>query len=290
MAKRNWRDAYETAWRARRDLLAGMIADGESDPHRLVHRLYAHERFNVLGVDASGAIRFAPIDHARNPNKFPLLPTGVPAFRIVANQDRYTLAPYYAHPMDFLVDFLRQNPVDAVVELGSGYGRNLVELFYRGGPKGIPYYAGELSESGTEMATMLATKMADLRIMPFRFDHEEPDLAAIAEKSRVLFFTFHTIEQVATLRADYFKILAGHADRVTGVHFEPFGFQIAQFPGEVTDAQKRLIEGNGWNGNMVEMLTASARRGEIDITFMAKNMMGSDDPENPTSLAVWRRS
>lgn len=289
MEKRDWQTTYDDAWRERRDFLAARIAEGETDLHRLVHRLYAHERFNLIIADNSGTVGFAPIDHARNEHKFPLLPTGVPAFRIVVNQDRLALAPYYAHPMDFLVDYLSQTPVDAVVELGSGYGRNLVELFYRGGPKGIPYYAGELSESGTEMARMLAEKAVGWRLVPFRFDHNDPDLSCVAEKGRVLFFTLHTIEQIATLRADYFKILADHAAQVIGVHFEPFGFQIGQYPGEINDAQQRLFLRNGWNTNMVEVLKASADRGDIKMTFMAKNMMGSDDPENPTSLALWRR-
>ncbi len=288
MEDKNWQATYDDAWSVRRDFLASTITEGETDPHRLVHRLYAHERFNFMIKDDAGAIGFAPADHANNQHKFPLLPTGVPAFRVVANQDRFALAPFYAHPMDFLVDYLRQNPVDAVVELGSGYGRNLVELFYRGGPKGVPYYAGELSENGTEMARMLAQKAVSWRLVPFRFDHNRPDLSPVAEKGRVLFFTLHTIEQVAKLREDYFKILADHATQAIGVHFEPFGFQIGQYPGEVNDAQQRLFLRNGWNTNMVEVLKASANRGDIKLTFMAKNMMGSDDPENPTSLAVWR--
>ncbi len=284
---RDWTEAYEDAWRLRLGVMRAFVADGETHPSRLVHRFYAHERFHHIVADAAGAVRYAPYDHAKNSYKFPLLPTGTPAFRVVAVRDRYAIVPYYDNPADFLVDFLKDRAVDAVVELGSGYGRNLVELYYRGGPRGIPYYAGEVTESGTAMAALLAAQDPALRLIPFRFDHNNPDLSAVKERGTVLFFTVHSIEQVHFLRDDYFRFLAGHAGKAIGVHFEPFGFQLARLPGEVTDAQQRLFTTSKWNMNLVQVLRASAAQGEIEIAHLAKNVMDSGDPKNPTSLAVW---
>jgi hypothetical protein len=283
----DWQAYYQAAWQLRLKVLEELRQQGETHPLRLVHRLYAHERYHRIVVDEDGALRYAPSDHTENPHKFPVLPTGMPAYRIIPVRDKYEIVPFYQTPVDFLVDFLKDRKLDAVVELGSGYGRNLVELYYRGGPRGAPYYAGEYTESGTAIARLLAGLDPALPLVPFRFDHNNPDLSAVKERGSVLFFTVHSIEQVHMLRADYFRVLAAHAVHTVGVHFEPFGFQLAQFPGEVTDAQQRLFIQNKWNANVVNVLRDSAKRGEIDLVYLAKNVMDSGDPKNPTSLAVW---
>ncbi len=195
----------------------------------------------------------------------------------------------YDKPSDFLMDYLVNAGFDAIVELGSGYGKNLIELFFKGGPKDTPYYAGEYSKSGTEFAETLAGLNDKMNLTPFRFDHNNPDLSIVREKGRVFFFTCHSIEQVQYLREDYFKILASHGEHVVGIHFEPFGFQLQDsLPSELDTVQKVWFEDKRWNVNFAEVLQESAARGEIELTFLAKNIFGGVDPNSPTSIAIWQ--
>jgi len=274
----NWQDSYESLWAMRHQLIKDLMGSGETHPARLHYLLQWFHRF----YDPSG-----PIDHANNRDGFPLLPTGVPAFRTMVVEDQVVVVPFYDNPNDFLVDLLIKDKPEAVVELGSGYGRNLIELFYRGGPSGIPYYAGEFTESGTAFADTLGSLSADLPIVPFRFDHNDPDLSIVNESSFVVFFTCHSIEQVTKLRPDYFKILADQATRVMGIHFEPFGFQIPGSNTELDNVQKRYFENNNWNMNLYDVLQASAESGEINLKHVSKNSVSSTDRGNPTSLIVW---
>jgi len=271
-------DVYELLWETRHKFIRDIIGAGETHPLRLHHLMAWFNRF----YDIRG-----PIDHAANADGFRLLPTGVPAFRRMAVEDREVTVPFYDNTNDFLVDMMIKEKPDAVVELGSGYGKNLLELYYRGGPRDVPYYAGEYTESGTAFAETLAARSSDFRLIPFRFDHNAPDLSIVKETDFVVFFTCHSIEQVAQLRADYFKQLAAHATRVIGVHFEPFGFQMPGAESEVDATQRRFFEAQGWNTNLHAVAEESAARGEITLKCVEKNVMPNTDPTNPTSLIVW---
>jgi len=269
---------YDLLWDSRHTFIKNIIGAGETHPLRLHYLLSWFSRhYDIRG----------PIDHASNADGFPLLPTGVPAFRRMGVGDEFQLLPFYENTNDFLVDLLSNDKPEAVVELGSGYGKNLLELYYRGGPRGIPYYAGEYTESGTAFAQTLAAQTTDFELIPFRFDHNAPDLTRVKESDFVVFFSCHSIEQVAELRTDYFEILTSQADRVLGVHFEPFGFQMPNAVSDVDSVQREFFVGQGWNWNFCEVLRASADRGGIDIKYIAKNVMPNTDPTNPTSLVVW---
>ncbi len=274
----NWRETYDDLWGIRHKLIKDFISSGETHPLRLYNMYRYVERFYSNG---------GPIDHANNSGGFPLLPTGVPAFRRMAIENRIEILPFYNNSIDFLVDLMMNDKPEAVIELGSGYGRNLIDLFYRCGPKEVPYYAGEYTKTGTEFAQTMASLSTDFNLIPFRFDHNNPDLTSVKENSFIVIFTYHSIEQVAELRPDYFRILASQADRVVGVHFEPFGFQMPGATTEIDESQRQFFAKNNWNMNLYEVLSASSYADDINLKCISKNILMSDDASNPTSLIVW---
>lgn len=285
-----WGAYYEKLWRERLKVMREFVAAGESDPLRVIHRFLSHERLNPIGLEVHSDGSMETVRKVdKNPYGFPMLPTGVPAFRVTSVRGKPTIVPYYENLMDFVVDYCRDKSFDAIVELGSGYGRNLIELFYRGGPKDIPYYAAEFTDSGVEASRMLAGIAKDMTLESFHFDHREPDLAPIKERGRLLIFTVHSIEQVNLLPKNYFKRLAGHARRTHGIHFEPFGFQVADAPNDVSEAQRNWIIERGWNLDFASALMSNRDQGEIEVTYLAKDAMGGEDASNPTSLAVWQK-
>ena len=112
--------------------------------------------------------------------------------------------------------------------------------------------------------------MPELNIVTRTFDHRRPDFSFLEERGKVLFFTCHSIEQVDRIPANYFDLLADAADRVTCIHFEPFGFQISTTD-EISKAQERYVRENNWNTNFLEVLNASGKTGKIKVAFTARD-------------------
>ena len=279
---------YEQAWRHRYEQMKSFIAEGETNPMRILGRYHSGERIEPVVFKDDGTPMPAPAK-LHNPFNFDELPTGAPAFRTIGLRNEHVIVPFYSSFVQFLLDFTRNQTFDAIIELGSGFGQNLIELFYHGGPRNIPYYGGEVTTSGCDTATMLADLNDDLDLTAFQFDYTAPDLSAVKEHGNLLIFTAHSIEQVAEIPRDLFKVLAAHGTSVTGIHFEPFGFQIEDSePNKVSELHKHAAEKMGWNHNFVSAIQSANESGDIDLLYMAKNIMGGDDMANPTSLALWR--
>ena len=117
------------------------------------------------------------------------------------------------------------------------------------------------------------------------FDHKAPDLSFLPPLRRVLLFSVHSIEQVKTLPADYFDVLARAADTVTGMHFEPFGHQFGRMD-PVAKRQRAWSAERGWNDDLLERLRDADKRGVLHMTFLSDNLF-SNSLENPTSVAIW---
>jgi hypothetical protein len=147
--------------------------------------------------------------------------------------------------------------VDCIVELGCGYGRNLVELFFNGGPK-IPYFGGELTETGRAIGDALASLSKEQTLSFHPFDHVSPDLSWMPRCNRALIYTVHSIEQVYKIDTTFFECIAGSAEHVTGLHLEPFGFQV--------------------NPDL------------DDVTTIQSEQFYPEDPLNPTSVTIWHHN
>ena len=286
-----WDSFHENLFQRRRDLIRRFIAEGAVHPPQVLGQMYSHERLHppdeglhrqVIGDNGDGADG-GPL----NPNKFPRLPTGVPAFKYTWVRGQVAIIPYYDKPVQFLVDFLADKEFDAVVELGSGDGRNLIELYYAGGPRGIRYYAGEIAASGIEVTTLLSELADGLDLVPFQFDLAEPDLRPVRETGRLFVFTNSAIEQVAFLPANFFSNLTSQADHVVGVHMEPIGFQLTNSPNQADHYLSGRNKVRGYNLNMAKVLLDSARRGEIKLTYLGPDILGGRDIPVQKSLVVW---
>lgn len=272
--------AYERAWNTRLAMMRDMVAQGVSGPLEVIHRLKTFEIDNTLTPDGT----FAPRSFGSETQR---LPTGVPIYRARPFLGEYHPGPFYDDHVEFMLHYLTQHKFDAIVELGSGYGRNLVELFLRGGPKDVTYFAGEISASGREAAEMLFALIPQMKVVSFPFDHKAPDLSRLAGFESVLLFTYHSIEQVTAIDDDYFRRLAACAPKVTAMHFEPFGFQLADHDGEPSQMQRELFERFDWNRNFARTVVEAHNAGDIRLIYLGKEMAGGH-AENPTSLAMWQ--
>ena len=279
-----WRLFYEDAWNVRAAYLRELIAAGENNVPRLLRRFEAFERKHRVKIDADGS----HFTRTVWPKEQEIGPAGVPLLRASSLRGNHALIPFHAadNLADFLVDYIDENgPFDAIVELGCGYGRNLFNIFYGGGPREARYYGGELTASGVAIAREIAALDPAMKVTFFPFDYLDPVLA-LEPITRALVFTLHSIEQVCQIDARLFAVIAGIARRVDCVHLEPFGFQLAELGPASSGNRAQALEHN-WNLNFVSALREAQRAYGLRVSCLIPELSLPADPNNPTSLAIW---
>lgn len=300
-----WNHYYEAMWDARTKLIRDIIADGETHPLRVLGRFESVQRYskfegqfdNVsshtdVSYNLDGDVNIERNEQGRITRiVVQELPTGLQASmdRIYGDSKIISSTLLERGHINLLVDYLRRHEFDAVVELGSGLGTNLVKLFYQGGPR-VPYYACEYTESGYECSKLLAGLTDEFDLRPHRFDHTDPDLSFLQEKGRIFYFTCHSVEQVEKIPQNLLSTIALSAAEVRCMHLEPCGWQFAAMTNTMTQLdhdQRDFFVKRGWNMNLVPELLRADSAGEIRFKFFGKNMIQSSDSVSGTSIAIW---
>lgn len=193
---------------------------------------------------------------------------------------------------DAILDAIQEN-TDTIVELGAGYGGNLIRLAQnyqdRTGKSpsesGIKLIMAEYTKTGRDMcAEFLKRKNAPDMSLEF-IDHKAPDLSFIKNSENLLIVTVHSIEQVTEIPSNYFEILAQAAPNVHGFHLEPVGFQF-ETEASKWDQHKKFIEKHGWNKNFAEVIKKAENDGLITIDSVDTHF-AAGQPENPSTLIKW---
>lgn len=280
-----WRTFYELAWAVRAEFMRSLIAAGETNPYRIIKLLEARQRKERVVDRGTGAIW----EKQPWPKGLGETPMGLPAFRQTSFRGNAMVVPFHAtdNLHNFIIDYIAETgPYDCILELGCGYGRNLLEIFFNGGPRDTPYFGGELTESGIAIASELAALEPRMNARFFRFDLLNPDLSAVPRVNRALVLTVHSLEQVKLIEPELFLAISRVAREVNCLHFEPFGFQVSDL-GPATRAHSEFMVKNGLNQNFVAALTEAARRYGLRASFMATELFLPLHSDNPTSLAIW---
>jgi hypothetical protein len=192
-----------------------------------------------------------------------------------------------------------------VIELGSGWGVNIFNLWLAGLPREIDYAALEYTETGREVTRLLAGTEPALRLTVHPFDYNRPDLSAFRSHEKTLVFTCHSIEQITHIGDAVFEELLAipGLDRV--IHIEPVGWQIAAdrpvglllqllswiVPPRLSLEIDLLRQSRSarYNADLVPKLRSLERAGRIRIERIEKNYIGAN-PLNPGTAIVWRRA
>lgn len=297
---------YERLWAARIRFMDKVLDEGEKNLYRTMKRFEELDRLYKISVVAretsfatpdgeEGLIRVMG-DLVSVEEKKPIsekdrkIPFERKQTVIEFGKKRKTFhhLAYHSLVTRWLLDLL-DDSYDAIVELGSGYGRNLFEIYYNGGPGNVRYFAAEYTESGRAMTESLSALDDGLSLETVFFDHRNPDLSFLAphDFKKVFLFSCHSIEQVSEIPDSYFPGLAGVAPQVLGVHFEPFGFQVSPET-ELAKEHREFILHHEYNLNLFERLNQAAVDGVLEIRYLAKDII-APHLENPTSVAVWEK-
>ena len=159
---------------------------------------------------------------------------GTPVDRVIVDAGRYHRIPFQSHARDFvtptLLEYLHRHPsVDSVVELGSGYARNLFRLQRRAADEldhVLRWHACEYTQAGRDAARALHRLASGMDLKVHAFDYHHPDLSFLDGSCDVLFFTVCSIEQVPEIGREVIEEMLARSGRCACFHFEPIGWQL----------------------------------------------------------------
>ena len=285
----HWQDFYEKAWAFRAKFLESELQSG-ANALQAIKELEKKERGYTLGVnDTTGEVLYMKKEigddepHIKDTNIALYSKRGFNGNIIIL--PKHTSYNFRILLID-LID--ATGPYDAIIELGCGYGRNLFEIFYGGGPREAKYIGGEFTKSGVEIAQKLAKKAPKMKTEFFHFNHLEPKLPFKKPFKRAFVFTCHSIEQVMQINENWFDEVVKAGEFVRGAHIEPFGFQLKN-SGPLSDMHKDFMIQNSWNINFAEVLRQALERKIIkdEQIFLE---MGVTPDVNVGSLAFWSKA
>lgn len=203
---------------------------------------------------------------------------------------------------DLLLGYCRPETA-RIIELGSGWGANLFNLWFAGGPRTAEYVALEYTAAGRETAALLAATDAALALRTAPFDYFKPELSAYVSTDSTLVFTCHSIEQITALGDAIFDALLALPGLDCVVHIEPVGWQLdSGTPWEpvmtalswitpptlsLAVEERRRTRAKRYNTDLVPRLRALERTGRIAIERIERNFV-APNPFNPGTVIVWR--
>ena len=285
----HWQDFYEKAWAFRAKFLEGQLQSG-ANALQAIKELEKKERGYTLGVnDTTGEVLYMKKEIGDDEPH--IKDTNIALYSKRGFNGNIIILPKHTS-YDFrtlLIDLIdATGPYDAIIELGCGYGRNLFEIFYGGGPRDAKYIGGEFTKSGVEIAQKLAKKAPKMKTEFFHFNHLEPKLPFKKPFKRAFVFTCHSIEQVMQINENWFDEVVKAGEFVRGAHLEPFGFQLKN-SGPLSDMHKDFMIQNSWNINFAEVLRQAVERKIVkdEQIFLE---MGVTPDINVGSLAFWSKA
>lgn len=285
----HWQDFYEKAWAFRAKFLESELESG-ANALQAIKELEKKERGYTLGVNnTTGEVSYMKKEISDDEPH--IKDTNIALYSKRGFNGNIIILPKHTS-YDFrilLIDLIdATGPYDAIIELGCGYGRNLFEIFYGGGPRDAKYIGGEFTKSGVEIAQKLAKKAPKMKTEFFHFNHLEPKLPFKKPFKRAFVFTCHSIEQVMQINENWFDEVVKAGEFVRGAHLEPFGFQLKN-SGPLSDMHKDFMIQNSWNINFAEVLRQAVERKIIkdEQIFLE---MGVTPDVNVGSLAFWSKA
>lgn len=285
----HWQDFYEKAWAFRAKFLESELQSG-ANALQAIKELEKKERGYTLGVnDTTGEVLYMKKEISDDEPH--IKDTNIALYSKRGFNGNIIILPKHTsyNFTTLLIDLIdATGPYDAIIELGCGYGRNLFEIFYGGGPRDAKYIGGEFTKSGVEIAQKLAKKAPKMKIEFFHFNHLEPKLPFKKPFKRAFVFTCHSIEQVMQINENWFDEVVKAGEFVRGAHLEPFGFQLKN-SGPLSDMHKDFMIQNSWNINFAEVLRQAVERKIIkdEQIFLE---MGVTPDVNVGSLAFWSKA
>lgn len=265
------REYNSEKWRDTLDTINTLIAEGETDANRVISRIGTDEMRDISTWRDGLNLQDAVADGKRL--QLPWSVSWWGSFGLVRDQLFEACG----------------NDTNTIIELGSGWGRNLFMLWLWGGPRTARYYALEFTPSGRSCSDRLGELLPDMDLRSIEFDYNKPDFSALKiQPGKVVVFSCHSIEQIPNLDDKFIRQLIDLAPQLEGFHFEPVGWQIRAETGAPGEGSTRdYAEHHDYNQNLWQMLTRLQDDGVIRIDAVYPEAYGHTAP-NSYSIIKWR--
>jgi SAM-dependent methyltransferase len=243
---------------------------------------------------------------------WPQYADGMPKYRVVPASGHLVFMPSHLNNEMVVPDIvdLITDETDAIIELGCGYGRHLFAIrdHVEHVRPDLEYFGAEASSTGLDAGRQLASLEPGRSRVTFQpFNYLAPDFGFLDRFRNPLFFTCHSIEQVASIGPELFEAMVAIAPQVRCLHHEPVGWQfnadVRNLPkgdpafrqaktslfGAVDDIAAAVMPlAVGWNRDLVPTLTALQEQGVLRIEWVHRHACGNDH-YNPTTHIYWTK-
>lgn len=303
-------NAYEGGWREPLDKVSQHISMGATLEDLMARRHEDTQKY-------TGFIAEWLMDSVARINLGDFIDSPPPNRLVVQNGSYAALPrfPGYSALFQTVLELL-DDDVDCIVELGSGLGYNLAELYLALPKDGPPrtLIACEPSPSGRAHTEALFSTVPQARMGARFFDYHAPNLDFLSEFRKVIVISAHSIEQIPFLGPNlYTAMLAGPV--AACVHQEPIGWQrfpnlgrrVLEFhqdrtawakfvtdftyvitPGRETENAAAWAAACLYNNDLLAQVSDFSERGLIRLRTLIYDY-GSINPFNPSTLVAWTR-
>lgn len=267
---------YEEAWTLRAGIMAQILAT-ETSLARVLARFATFESRHVTAI-VDNKLHFS-----RKPEIDPITRLETPVQAISCGSPVSAFA--FSHTdLGGLIASLAVG-CDTVAELGSGYGRRLIEAWLAGAPVGASYVGIEPTASGRDLADRLAALEPGLAFQSKAGDHATFNPAGFGG-GRTLLVTSFTLMFAPTLGLDFFRRIAAIPGEVVCLFIEPVGFQLAPDSREA-DIQRKMFLRQNMNTNFFSVFNQAIAEGLLEPLFIGRDLFGTQgDPLTQGSVIV----
>jgi hypothetical protein len=175
-------------------------------------------------------------------------------------------------------------PAPAVVELGAGYGRIILTLLLSGFCGTARAMAAEYAPSGVELMRRLAAS-SGVRLDVASCDFTKRPITCLDIPPDSVIFTAFAVQCLPVLPDDFVDNLICLRPKAV-IHIEPL-YEHCQSSSLMQLMQRRYIEVNDYNSNLLTLLKRAEAASKIDILRESPRVFGAN-PFLVASVVSWR--
>ncbi len=163
------RSDYEVVWETTWEQCQKILAEGENDLSRLVMRV--RNQYRVDNSDPNLAKKYWNDEENRKKTGY-IFDRKLVRFDSMSTRFQPTmLEPLKLMP---IIESCGED-VERIIELGSGWGRNLFKVWLNGGARNAEYWALDITETGAKIANAVAQASGKINLITHNFDFNFPD-------------------------------------------------------------------------------------------------------------------
>lgn len=201
-------------------------------------------------------------------------------------QVKLNFTSYTENKYNDIIEFLNLNKdFETFIELGSGWGRNILKL--QNHFPNSNYIACELSESGRKITELFSEKYnLNIQVLPFNYIKWRSIRKYLTKKGKTIIFTSYSIEQVSKIDKNFFNFLINNLDNFIVYHIEPVLFQI-----EKREFPFKEYYNSHYNKNLFSVLENLESEKKIKIIKAQKSSFcfGTNLTSNESAVIIWEK-